>query len=292
MLNDEFFSEVFSSWRVMHIFRRSLGMIPFLIGAIGLIACVVLAIGLWIAGQRIDRMNQMLFAQSDHLFEIGDRQMQRASQGLSDTNDMLLAAELGLAQDFDEAMVRDFLAKPEVKSLEVKLRNTISEIESLIHLIETSEEMMRQGKETLNFSLDKNQSVAGTFLETLGKTRIALLRLLRVVSDAEACWMSLNQGQELVNNARNLLRMNALIQKQLEDVSLIVSEMRDKFAKEREAWQDVGRASSRYIELGQYLGVGLFVWIGLGQYALTLCGIMRLRFRACQATSKDLPIRQ
>lgn len=269
----------------MHIFRRSLGMIPFLIGSIGLITCVVLAIGLWIAGQRIDRMNQMLFTQSDHLFEIADRQMQRAAQGLNDANDMLLAAELGLAQDFDDAMVRDFLAKPEVKSLEVKLSNTISEIESLIHLIETSEEMMRQGKETLNFSLEKNQSVAGTFLETLGKTRIALLRLLRVVSDAQACWMSLNQGQELENNARNLLRMNALIQQQLEEVSLSVTEMRDKFAKERKAWQEVGLASSRYIELGQFIAVGLFVWIGLGQYALALCGVMRLRCRAPSPTT-------
>ncbi|MBL8873990.1 MAG: hypothetical protein JNK90_29720, partial [Planctomycetaceae bacterium] len=186
----------------MHIFRRSLGVIPFVLGAVGLLVCVVVAVGLWIAGERIERMNQLLFSQSDHLFEIADRQMQRASTGLNEANDVLLAAELGLEREFDDEMVRQFLARPEVQSMELKLRSTITEIESLIHIIETTEEVVRQGSNSLNFSLEKPQSISGTFLEALGKTRIALLRLLRVVSDAQACWISLNQGQELVNNAQ------------------------------------------------------------------------------------------
>lgn len=269
----------------MHIFQRSLGMVPLLLGSIGLLVCVAVGVGLWMVGERIDRMNQMLFSQSDHLFEIADRQMQRASVGLNDANDLLLAAEIGLAEEFDETVVREFLARPEVQAMELKLRSTITEIESLIHVIETSEEMIRQGKNSLNFSFEKSQSIEGTFLDTLGKTRIALLRLLRVVSDAQACWISLNQGQELENNAKNLLRMNKLIQGQLEEVSGSVSNLRDKFANERKAWQEFGTTSTRYIELGQYIGVGIIAWIGLGQYALALCGIMRLRCRIAKDTT-------
>lgn len=263
----------------MHIFRRSLGVIPFVLGAVGLLVCVVVAVGLWIAGERIERMNQLLFSQSDHLFEIADRQMQRASTGLNEANDVLLAAELGLEREFDDEMVRQFLARPEVQSMELKLRSTITEIESLIHIIETTEEVVQQGSNSLNFSLEKPQSISGTFLEALGKTRNALLRLLRVVSDAQACWISLNQGQELVNNAQNLLRMHKLVQRQLDEVAGSVTEMRERFAKERKAWQAFGEETNRYIQLGQYIAVGIFAWIGLGQYALAFCGVQRMASR-------------
>lgn len=269
----------------MNLFRRSLGIVPLLLGSIGLLVCIATGAGVWILGERIDRMNQVLFSQSDQLFEMADRQMQRASVGLNDANDLLLAAELGLIEEFDEAVIRKFLARPEVQSMEFKLRSTITEIESLIHVIETSEEMIRQGKNSLNFSFEKSQNTEGTFLETLGKTRNALMRLLRAVSDAQTCWLSLNQGRELEDNAKNLLRMNKLLQLQLEEVSSSVTDLRDKLANERKAWQELGSTSTRYIELGQYIGVGIIAWIGLGQYALALCGVMRLRCRIAKDTT-------
>lgn len=269
----------------MNVLRRSLGIVPLLLGSIGLLVCIAVGVGLWILGERIDRMNQMLFSQSDYLFEIADRQMQRAAVGLNDANDLLLTAELGLTEEFDEAVVRKFLARPEVQSMELKLRSAITEVESLIHVIETSEELIRQGKNSLNFSSEAGQNIEGTFLETLGKTRLALMRLLRAVSDAQACWLSLNQGRDLENNAKNLLRMNNHIQRQLEEVSSSVTNLRDKLANERKAWQELGSTSTRYIGLGQYIGVGIIAWIGLGQYALALCGVMRLRCRIAKDTT-------
>lgn len=270
----------------MHLFQRSLGVIPFLLGAIGLLVSVILAIALWIAGERIERLNEMLFAQADRLFEIADRQMVRASQGLNQANDTLLAAELGLARDFDQQQVQEFLARPEVQSIELKLRTTIEEIEGLIQAIETSEEMIRQGSDSLSLSFAKSRRFEGTFLETLGKARIALLRLMRVVGDAEACWISLKQGRELENNARNLLRMNELIQRQLVEVGESVSEMRERFTAERKAWGELRLTSASYIKIGQSIGIGIFAWIGFGQYALALCGVLRLR---CRPVSSPVP---
>jgi len=263
----------------MHPFQRTLGIIPFLLGAIGLLVSVILAIAFWIAGERIEKLNTMLFAQADRLFEIADRQMVRASQGLHQANDMLAAAELGLQQDFDQQQVKDFLARPEVQSIELKLRRSVEEIEGLIQTIETSEEILRQGSDSLSFSFAKSRRFEGTFLETLGKARIALLRLMRAVSDAEACWISLNQGQELENNARNLLRMNELIQRQLVEVGESVTVMRERCLAERKAWTELSQTSASYIKIGQSIGIGILAWIGFGQYALALCGVLRLRNR-------------
>lgn len=269
----------------MHFFQRTLGVIPLLLGAIGLCASVVIGVALWIAGERIERLNEMLFAQSDRLFEMADRQMVRASQGLNQANDMLAAAELGLERDFDQQQVQAFMARPEVQSIELKLRRSVEEIEGLIQTIETSEEMIRQGSDSLSFSFEKSRRFEGTFLETLGKARIALLRLMRVVSDAEACWMSLKQGQELENNARNLLRMNELIQRQMVEVGESVSEMKERFTAERKAWGELGLKSAGYIKIGQSIGIGILAWIGLGQYALALCGVLRLRHTPVSSTA-------
>lgn len=271
----------------MHIFRRSLGIIPFSVGSVGLLACLILATGIWIAGARIDRFLQNLFMHADQAFAMAERQVQRADRGLQETKDVLLAAELGVDQEVNEQKVRDFLAKPEVKSLELKLRSYISEIEGLIKIIETSEEMIRQANNSFSVTSRGNQSMEGTFLDTLSKSRLALLRLLRVASDAEACWMSLNQGRELESNARNLLRMNELVQRQLVEVSDSVVALRDRLASERKSWQQYGLELSSYLKWFQYIGVGIFAWIGMGQYALALCGVLRLKCKAADPNSKD-----
>jgi hypothetical protein len=95
--------------------------------------------------------------------------------------------------------------------------------------------------------------------------------------------MSLSHGRDIERNAANLAHMNAVVQKELEEVKLSVTELRDKFADERTAWQKLSSVSTRYITIGQYVAVGLCVWVGLGQYALALCGILRLRWQTSSA---------
>jgi hypothetical protein len=261
----------------MHFLQRSLGIFPFSLGAVGIIACGLLAMGAWFAGERIEQMNQRLFSQSDRLFTVADRQMQRASQGLEEAQEVLSIAELGLEKDFDEEMVRNFLAKPEVKLIEQRLQSSISEVESLIQVIDTCDELIRQAEESLRFSFQRAPSIEGTFRESLGKSRVALLRLLRVVSDAQACWYSLNQGNNIEINAKNLLRMNAQIKQQLAEVRDSVMKMRERLMVERETWQKFGKQANRYIALGQYCALAILLWIGLGQYALCHCGLQRFQ---------------
>lgn len=267
----------------MHIFRRSLGLIPLLLGSVGLIVSVAFAVVLWIAGERLEKMNELFFAQSDKWFEMADRQIQRTSSTIDNANDLLLAAEVGLAQDLNAELIKRFLEKPEVKAMENRLQNTIAEIESLVVLIESCEELIREAKKNLSLGLASGDDIATRTLESLDKTRQALLRLLRVASDAQGCWMSLSQGRDVERNAANLSHMNGIIQTQLEEVKGSVAELREKFAEERTAWQKLSSLSTRYITIGQYVAVGLCVWVGLGQYALALCGILRLRWRTSSA---------
>lgn len=267
----------------MHIFRRSLGLIPLLLGSVGLIVSVAFAVVLWIAGERLEKMNELFFAQSDKWFEMADRQIQRTSSTIDNANDLLLAAEVGLAQDLNAELIKRFLEKPEVKAMENRLQNTIAEIESLVVLIESCEELIREAKKNLSLGLANGDDIATRTLESLDKTRQALLRLLRVASDAQGCWMSLSQGRDVERNAANLSHMNAIIQTQLEEVKGSITELREKFAEERTAWQKLSSLSTRYITIGQYVAVGLCVWVGLGQYALALCGILRLRWRTSSA---------
>lgn len=268
----------------MHIFRRSLGLIPLLLGSVGLIVSVAFAVVLWIAGERLEKMNELFFAQSDKWFEMADRQIQRTSSTIDNANDLLLAAEVGLAQDLNAELIKRFLEKPEVKAMENRLQNTIAEIESLVVLIESCEELIREAKKNLSLGLANGGDIATRTLESLDKTRQALLRLLRVASDAQGCWMSLSQGRDVERNAANLSHMNGIIQTQLEEVKGSITELREKFAEERTAWQKLSSVSTRYITVGQYVAVGLCVWVGLGQYALTLCGILRLRWRTSSAS--------
>jgi prefoldin subunit 5 len=268
----------------MHIFRRSLGLIPLLLGSVGLIVSVAFAVVLWIAGERLEKMNELFFAQSDKWFEMADRQIQRTSSTIDNANDLLLAAEVGLAQDLNAELIKRFLEKPEVKAMENRLQNTIAEIESLVVLIESCEELIREAKKNLSLGLANGGDIATRTLESLDKTRQALLRLLRVASDAQGCWMSLSQGRDVERNAANLSHMNGIIQTQLEEVKGSITELREKFAEERTAWQKLSSVSTRYITVGQYVAVGLCVWVGLGQYALALCGILRLRWRTSSAS--------
>lgn len=268
----------------MHIFRRSLGLIPLLLGSVGLIISVAFAVVLWIAGERLEKMNELFFAQSDKWFEMADRQIQRTSSTIDNANDLLLAAEVGLAQDLNAELIKRFLEKPEVKAMENRLQNTIAEIESLVVLIESCEELIREAKKNLSLGFANGDDIATRTLESLDKTRQALLRLLRVASDAQGCWMSLSQGRDVQRNAANLSHMNAIIQTQLEEVKGSITELREKFAEERTAWQKLSSVSTRYITVGQYVAVGLCVWVGLGQYALALCGILRLRWRTSSAS--------
>lgn len=267
----------------MHIFRRSLGLIPLLLGSVGLIVSVAFAVVLWVAGERLEKMNELFFAQSDKWFEMADRQIQRTSSTIDNANDLLLAAEVGLAQDLNAELIKRFLEKPEVKAMENRLQNTIAEIESLVVLIESCTELIREAKKNLSLGLANGDDIATKTLESLDKTRQALLRLLRVASDAQGCWMSLSQGRDVERNAANLSHMNAIIQTQLEEVKGSITELREKFAEERTAWQKLSSLSTRYITIGQYVAVGLCVWVGLGQYALALCGILRLRWRTSSA---------
>ena len=261
----------------MRFLQRSLGVFPFSLGAVGILACGLLAMGAWFAGKRIEQMNQNLFSQLDRLFVVADRQIQRASQGLDDAQEVLAVAELGLKKDFDEEMVRNFLAKPEVKLIEQRLQASVAETESLIQVIDTCEELIRQGEESLRFSFQRAPSTEGTFREALGKSRLALLRLLRIVSDAQACWYSLNQGMNIENNAHNLLRMNEQIKQQLADVRESVVKMRERLMAERETWQEFGQQTNKYIAFGQYSALAILLWIGLGQYALCHCGLQRFQ---------------
>lgn len=267
----------------MHIFRRSLGLIPLLLGSVGLIVSVAFAVVLWIAGERLEKMNELFFAQSDKWFEMADRQIQRTSSTIDNANDLLLAAEVGLAQDVNAELIKRFLEKPEVKAMENRLQNTIAEIESLVVLIESCEELIREAKKNFSLGLANGDDIATRTLESFDKTRQALLRLLRVASDAQGCWMSLSQGRDVERNAANLSHMNGIIQTQLEEVKGSIAELREKFAEERTAWQKLSHLSTRYITIGQYVAVGLCVWVGLGQYALALCGILRLRWRTSSA---------
>ena len=267
----------------MHILRRSLGLFPLLLGSVGLIVSLVIAAILWIAGERLEKMNELFFAQSDKWFEMADRQIQRTSATIDNANDLLLAAEVGLAQDLDAELIKRFLEKPEVKAMENRLQNTIAEIESLVVLVESCEELIREGKKNFSFGLANGDDIATRTLDSFDKTRQALLRLLRVASDAQGCWMSLSHGRDIERNAANLAHMNAVVQKELEEVKLSVTELRDKFADERAAWQKLSSVSTRYITVGQYVAVGLCVWVGLGQYALALCGILRLRWQTSSA---------
>jgi hypothetical protein len=103
--------------------------------------------------------------------------------------------------------------------------------------------------------------------------------MCRVVSDAEACYRSLEQGSDIKNNMQTLKRMQPIIQGHLVQVQQRVDKLRFRFEEQRIEVAAAEQKLTKWARFVEYAIIMVLCWIGIGQTALAYCGIWRLRHR-------------
>lgn len=270
----------------MSLIRRSIGLIPLGLGSIGVLVCIALILVTWFTSERALALSERLFSQADRVYKILDRQIEKAQVGLTHTNDLLSVAEYGLEKDIDEERIKEFIQKPEFKAMEARIKGAVEQLEAFIELLSGCEDLLQESQQALQVDANASPPKKGEFGEAVANCRIELLRMCRVVSDAEACYRSLEQGSDMTNNIQTLQRMQPIIRGHLTQVQQSVDKLRFRFEEQRlevKATEQKLRQWARGLEYGIMI---VLSWIGVGQLALAYCGIWRIGFVAAAGSTE------
>lgn len=256
----------------MIVLRRCYGFIIALLGLVGVSACIFGIVGTSETTARLETFNEKLFDQADIWISRLEEQAGSVHESIRTSLDMISAKDLQPQGKIDEAVLEKVLQRPEVAYFEKRLSGLADRISLLIQCCDITTEVIEQWSVATDMGTTSPSENATKLAVILRNTKAALENLMTGIRDSEACVEKIRRKDDAVQSFERLMNLRPTITTKIEQVDQLLESLRQEFGQQREQLKTIHQRVRSAMAVSWYLLVGLFAWIGFGQFLMIQFG--------------------
>lgn len=251
------------------MFTRTLRVFAVLLGALGVVVCLVGGVVAWSTGARLNQVNNRVFDRIDASLAAARLRVldtQKRVRALTiTTQDLRQGAEEWARREAKERVA----SRPEVESKVERLAEGLQQTDVWLEMSVTSLQSAQLALETAHsLGAAADPTVVDPWLERLGAVRGQLKQSTETLDGVRERLARAAEGETLEERLTRLTQLALRIVATLGDVEARLGQVADGFVATQARGQEAKTRTHRHIVTAQLCAIVFMAWMALGQVFL------------------------